>query len=429
MGVDMGVKVSDVRRRGRVGALVGGIAAMVALTAASQASAALTVQDLEHGASADGLAQALAGQGVTISNVTHSGAARSAGTFGGGDGIVGFGGGVVLGSGKVQTVAGDDPCSRGVEGPNQCYEDAGSGGGPEGNTNSTSFGTPGDPQLTELSLATGGAETFDASILEFDFVPAGTQATFSYVFASDEYSDYSNTSLNDVFGFFVNNTNCATVPGTNEPVTVNTINNGNDVGGDPTPHNPQFFIDNVRPNPTVDTEMDGLTTVFTCTATVNAGQTNHMKLAVADAGDEAFDASVFIQAGSLTSAPSGLVLDVTGRKNQKIIGPQLKPTGRAKNDPGKVLSVKVTCQNSPCNTTVKGTVKVGGAKLKLESEKVSLQPNETVRVRLSASKNQVARLKGNLKDGVSGKATITGKATAPNGDTDNDRFKVKLRGR
>ena len=89
----------------------------------------------------------------------------------------------------------------------------------------------------------------------------------------------------------------------------------------------------------------------------------------------------------------------------------------------------MTCENSPCNTTVKGTVKVGGAKLKLESEKVSLEANQTERVRLSASKNQVARLKGNLKDGASGKAAITGKATAPNGDTDKDRFKVKLRGR
>jgi hypothetical protein len=426
----MGMGSSNVRPRGRVGALVGGIAAMAALVTASQASAALTVQDLEHGATADGLAQALAGQGVTISNVTHTGAPRAAGTFGGGDGIVGFGGGVVLGSGKVQTDPADATCSRGVEGPNQCYEDTGSGGGPGGVSNSTAFGTPGDPELSALSQAFGGAETFDASILEFDFVPDGTQVTFNYVFSSDEYSDFSNTSVNDVFGFFVNTTNCATVPGTNEPVTVNTINNGNDVGGDPTPHNPQFFIDNVRPSPTLDTEMDGLTTVFTCTAAVNAGETNHMKLAVADAGDEIFDAGVFIQAGSLSSPPSsGLVLDVRGRKNQKIIGPQLKPAGKAKNDPGKVLSVKVTCENSPCDTTVKGTVKVGGAKLKLESEKISLEANETERVRLSAGKSQIARLKANLKDGASGKATISGKATAPNGDTDKDRFKVKLRGR
>jgi hypothetical protein len=416
------------RVRGRVGLLVGGIAAMAALAPAS-ASAALVVQDLEHGASADGLAQALAGQGVAISNVVHTGAPRSAGTFGGGDGIIGFGGGIVLGSGNVQTDPADEPCSRGVEGPNRCYEDAdgGSGPGPDGTSNSTSFGTPGDPELTALSEAFGGGETFDASIVEFDFVPAGTQVTFNYVFGSDEYSDFANTGVNDVFGFFVNGTNCATVPGTSEPITVNTINNGNDTGGDPTPHNPQFFIDNVRPSPTLDTEMDGLTTVFTCTAAVNPGVANHMKLAVADAGDSIFDAAVFIQAGSLSSPGSGLQFDLTGRKNQKIIGPQLGP--RAKNNPGKVLSVKATCTASPCNVTVKGSVKVGGAKLKLESEKLSLQANETARVRLSGSKNQVAQLKGDLKQGVNGKATITGTATAPNGEQQKDRFRAKLRGR
>jgi hypothetical protein len=399
------------------------------LVSVSPASAALVVQDLEHGATADGLAQALAGQGVTISNVVHTGAPRSAGTFAGGDGIIGFGGGVLLGSGKVQTVPGDEPCSRGVEGPNQCYEDTGSGGGPEGTSNSTAFDTPGDPELTALSEAFGGAQTEDASILEFDFVPAGTQVTFNYVFSSEEYSDFSNSSVNDVFGFFVNNANCALVPGTNEPVTVNTINNGNDVGGDPTPHNPQFFIDNVRPSPTLDTEMDGLTTIFTCTAAVNAGVPNHMKLAIADAGDAIFDSGVFIQAGSLSSPGSGLVFDITGRKNQKIIGPQLEPAGKAKNNPGKVLSVKVTCQNSPCEARVKGSVKVGGGKLKLQSENVSLQPGETQRVRLSGARNTVARLKGALKEGVNGKAKIAGTATAPNGDQVKDRFKVKLRGR
>ena len=96
------------------------------------------------------------------------------------------------------------------------------------------------------------------------------------MFSSDEYNNFSNSSFNDVFAFFVNGVNCATVPGTGEPVSINTINNGNP-GGDPTPHNPQLYIDNVRPTPTLDTQMDGLTTVLTCDAAVNAGQSNHMK--------------------------------------------------------------------------------------------------------------------------------------------------------
>ena len=45
--------------------------------------------------------------------------------------------------------------------------------------------------------------------------------------------------------------------------------------------------------------MDGLTTVLTCDSTVNAGVTNHMKLAIADTADYALDSNVFIEAGSL----------------------------------------------------------------------------------------------------------------------------------
>jgi hypothetical protein len=57
-------------------------------------------------------------------------------------------------------------------------------------------------------------ETFDATVLEFDFVPTFSTVQFQYVFSSEEYSDFSNTSFNDVFAFFVNGVNIAVVPGT-----------------------------------------------------------------------------------------------------------------------------------------------------------------------------------------------------------------------
>ena len=120
-------------------------------------------------------------------------------------------------------------------------------------------------------------------MLEFDFVPSFSTVQFSYVFSSEEYSDFANTEFNDVFGFFVNGNNCALVPGTNDPVDVNSINDGNDAGGDTTPHNPQFFVNNVPP--TLNTQMDGLTTVLTCSADVFLGVTNHMKLAIVDGSD------------------------------------------------------------------------------------------------------------------------------------------------
>lgn len=285
--------------------LLGVATTALVLASASAAQAQLVVNDLDHGQTPTTLAQSLAGAGVTISNVTYSGANRGAGSFTGGAGIIGFGSGVVLDSGNVQTVDTDPACQKGVEGPNSCNE--GTGGG----ANSTAFGTAGDTDLSTLS----GFNTLDAAVLEFDFVPQEANLQFNFVFSSDEYNDFSNSSFNDVFAFFVNGTNCALVPGTTDPISINTINNGNP-NGDTTPHNANLFRDNVRPSPTIDTEMDGLTTVLTCSATVNAGQSNHMKLAIADASDSALDSAVFLQAGSLTSggkiSARGTVNDTTG---------------------------------------------------------------------------------------------------------------------
>ena len=272
--------------------LIGGAALLLGPATSAEASG-VAVTDLDSGATAAQIAQSLAGPGVTVSNATYTGANRAAGSFTGGTGSIGFDSGTILDSGKVQTKAGDGACEVGVEGPNSCNEGVGS-------DNSTEFGNPGDPALTTLA----GFPTNDASILEFDFVPKESTLQFSYVFSSDEYSNFANSEFNDVFGFFVNGQNCALVPGTSEPVSVNTINNGNP-GGDTTPHHPELFRDNVNPSPTIDSQMDGLTTVLTCHATVNAGQTNHVKLAIADGSDSALDSAVFIQAGSFTSGLSG----------------------------------------------------------------------------------------------------------------------------
>jgi hypothetical protein len=259
----------------------------------------LVVSDLNHGVTPTDLVNALIGSGVTISNVTYVGNPRAAGIFSGGAAILGFNSGIVIDSGSVQTLVDDPPCSAGVEGPNDCYEPT--------DSNSTDFALPGDDTLTLLS----GFPTFDAAILEFDFVPQFSTVQFQYVFASDEYSDYSNTPFNDVFAFFVNGTNCALVPGTSEPVSINTINNGNDAGGDVSPHHPEFFIDNVRPAVTIDTQMDGLTVTLTCSANVTPGVSNHMKLAIADASDHILDAAAFLKAQSLISGTS-ITTSLTG---------------------------------------------------------------------------------------------------------------------
>ncbi len=256
-----------------LGAIPGLIVTVLSL--ATPAYAQLGVTDLNGGVTADALAQSLAGSGVTISNVTFTGDPLAAGTFNGGGGIIGFSDGIILSSGAA----------NGVIGPNT----------QSGVT--TAFGGAGD---TDLDPLTGGNTTQDVAVLEFDFVPQGSTVSFLYVFSSDEYNEFVNSSFNDVFAFFVNGTNCALVG--SDPVSINTINNGNPFGTAPISH-PELYINNDFQDGSapLNTEMDGLTEVLTCQANVNSGATNHMKLAIADTSDAILDANVFIQAGSLSA--------------------------------------------------------------------------------------------------------------------------------
>ena len=89
---------------------------------------------------------------------------------------------------------------------------------------------------TPTSTRSSGFNTFDAAVLEFDFVPTANQVVFDYVFASDEYPEWVATPYNDVFAFFVNGTNYAQVrqvagdPASPfVPVAINNINNSNPV--------------------------------------------------------------------------------------------------------------------------------------------------------------------------------------------------------
>lgn len=230
------------------------------------------------------MAQSLVGGGVTISNVTYGGTNSSGGAFTdtGPGSVLGFNDGIVLGSGSVQTTA----SAKGVEGPNR-----------SGHNTTINF-SPGDADLNTLS----GKTTFDAAVLQFDFVPQFSTVQFTYVFSSDEYNEFANTPYNDTFGFLINGQNCALVPGTSTPVGVNTINGGNPLGTNA--QNPNLFRNNAVNDGggSINTEMDGLTVPLTCKASVNAGVANHLKLAIADATDTLYDSNVFIQAGSLVSS-------------------------------------------------------------------------------------------------------------------------------
>ncbi len=252
----------------------------------------------------------LLGSGVTVSNITFSGDANQIGHFLGNNSNIPLDSGVVMGTGDVAM----------APGPN----DLGStdlGGG--------NFGV-GD---TDLDIIVGPFGTNDAAILEFDFIPIGDTVSFNYIFASEEYPEFVNGGFNDAFGFFISGPgfngpyqnqaeNIALIPGTTTPVTIDDVNNGTANLGPCV--NCAYYVANGTglvgepqyTDPTV-VQYDGLTTVLTAIAAVQCGQTYHIKLAIADAGDTAYDSAVFLEGGSFGS--EGVEVDITTVTGDSIV--------------------------------------------------------------------------------------------------------------
>ncbi|MFZ5596938.1 MAG: Calx-beta domain-containing protein [Bacillota bacterium] len=238
----------------------------------------LTVKDM-NSITPEQLVEAMVGSGVAVSNIQFAGDETAAGTFSGDPEILGLGSGIVLGTGDI---------NKSVPGPNN------------NSGVSEEFYLPGDADLDQIVYP---FNTEDATVLEFDFVPQTDRLTFQYVFASDEYNEYVGSEYNDVFAFFLNGVNVALIPGTNDRICINNINNGNPDGDPPIPHHPEYFRNNesIDGESPINTEMNGLTTVLTIDRAVNKGVTNHIKLAIADTSDNALDSNVFIS--NFTSAP------------------------------------------------------------------------------------------------------------------------------
>ncbi len=222
----------------------------------------------------------LIGAGVTVSNVTFNGSTASItsdqiGTFataGTATTQLGLQGGILMTSGKASIAIG----------PNN-LPGAGS-----------QVGGQGDPDLNTLS----GSSTFDKAVIEFDFYPEFDTIRFRYVFASEEFFEYCN-QYNDAFGFFLsgpgingtfsnNSVNIALMPGsassyvTINNICANTASRWSNNGG-------QYY------------QYDGLTYVYTAWHVVQPCTTYHIKLAIGDAVDKAFDSGVFLEQNSFSS--------------------------------------------------------------------------------------------------------------------------------
>ncbi len=228
---------------------------------------------IDRNATATEMAEEIFGDGVTVTSATYTGHDRSSGIYSDGyatsPGVMPADTGVILSTGRVD----DFTNSRGD--PNRS---SGRSRDMNGEDNDADFN------------AAAGTNTYDAAFLEIEFTPTGDSMTLDFVFASDEYPEYTNSVFQDIVGVWVNGT---LVPlgvgdGDTDPGNVNSTNNQN------------LYNDNTGDQ--YNTEMDGFTVTLTLSMDVIAGATNTLKIGIADVSDASYDSSILIGGNSAQTA-------------------------------------------------------------------------------------------------------------------------------
>lgn len=215
---------------------------------------------------------------VSVSGGNFASGEKSYGYFDGTGTTFPFQNGIILSTGKINN----------APGPNGYLSDDGGG-----------MGWNGDPDLND---ALGLSNTFNATVLEFDFIPLGNRISFDYIFSSEQYlSSPSSNQCNytDGFAFLLKRNgetryqNLAVVPGTNIPVKVNTVRGSGTIC--PPANQAYFDAFNGTNHPT---NFNGQTKVLKAESDVIPGETYHIKLVIADEGNYRFDSAIFLGGGS-----------------------------------------------------------------------------------------------------------------------------------
>lgn len=218
------------------------------------------------------MANEMFGDGVTVVSATYSGPRNSAAIFSNGDrapGVTPSDTGVIFSTGN----AADFTQSSGD--PNR--------------STSTSTDTSGTNNNADFN-ALAGITTYDAVWIDVSFIPTASTMTLSFVFASEEYPEYVNSSFNDVIGVWVNSGHVPISVG-NGLTSVNNINTANQQN---------LVIDNMGDD--YNTEMDGFTVTLSLTMPVNIGVVNTIRIGIADAGDSSYDSNLLIAGNSVQTA-------------------------------------------------------------------------------------------------------------------------------
>ena len=301
----------------------------ISLLASSSTVAVTLTNSNSAGGNEASMTAALSGSGVTISNLTVvnpgncANFRRGVGTFsngntGGAGPVLSEPNGVVIANSDLVDIA-----NGGTDALDTSNNNA-------GNNNTLCNGATSDPDMVLLEAGTVNGEY---AVIEFDVVPAATTLAIPFQFASEEFPEYVCTVYTDIVGIFVSGQGItsSTPVFSSPPVTgtpyenyaktaagdlssINWVNTGLVGGAAGNPAlcagangsltNTAYYTDNSNGDATggnaavaltnSNLEFDGFTNTLFQPITVVAGQSYHVKIAVADAQDRTYDSAAFI---------------------------------------------------------------------------------------------------------------------------------------
>jgi hypothetical protein len=217
------------------------------------------------------------GPNYTVSNVVYDGSPNAVGSFNADSTNLGLSSGIIMTTGTVSCEGSNGPC-----GPNNS-----GGAGIDNNI-------PGSAYISALN---SGADSYNASLFEFDIVSTLDTLKFNFVFGSDEYPEYAGSQFADAFAVYLAGPgipgliNIARAPN-GQHVSVNTINPAT---------NSAYYVYNGdgsnTPYSADDTyiQYDGFTKPLKIEEPILAGEAYHVIMVIADAGDGILDSGVFIE--------------------------------------------------------------------------------------------------------------------------------------
>ncbi|AXG74056.1 hypothetical protein DVK85_07270 [Flavobacterium arcticum] len=197
------------------------------------------------------------------------------------------------------------------------------------NTNTSSFSAPswaGDAAINAAITM----NSKNATILEFDFIPATTTFSIDYIFASEEYGTYQCES-NDGFALLLTNVtaggtvqNVALIPSTTQPISISSIKD--DINNSACPSvNPEYFgaFYGGGDGATAPINYEGRTVLMNASTTLVPGDTYHLKIVIADDGgddntDGEYDSAVFFPQGGFNLGQELFGLDLTLANNTAL---------------------------------------------------------------------------------------------------------------